>query len=173
MLRNNIFPNSETKIKKSVLGEARALSGSFGIFEIVRVVFSQSCCGEMKKSRFLSLETISKMLRNNHFPNSETKIKKSISGEARVLSGSFGIFEIVRVVFSQSTHAEMKISRFLSLKRISKMLRNNSFPISETKIKKSIFGEARALSESFGIFEIARVVFSQSPVPKKKFQRFF
>ena len=42
MLRNNYFPLSETKIKKSVLGEARALSGSLGIFEIVRVVFAQS-----------------------------------------------------------------------------------------------------------------------------------
>ena len=41
---------SETKIKKSVLGEARALSESFGIFEIVRVVFSQSSALEMKKS---------------------------------------------------------------------------------------------------------------------------
>ena len=50
MLRNNIFPNSETKIKKVLLGEARALSGSFGIFEIVRVVFSQSHYAEMKKS---------------------------------------------------------------------------------------------------------------------------
>ena len=54
MLRNNIFPNSETKIKKVLLGEARALSGSFGIFEIVRVVFSQSARAEMKKSAFLS-----------------------------------------------------------------------------------------------------------------------
>ena len=50
------------------------------------------------------------MLRNNHFPNSETKIKKSVFGEARALSGSFGIFEIVRVVFSQSGRAEMKKS---------------------------------------------------------------
>ena len=48
------------------------------------------------------------------------------------------------------------------------MLRNNDFPNPETKIKKYFFGEARDLSESFGIFEIVRVVFSQSPVPKKK-----
>ena len=54
MLRNNIFPNSETKIKKVLLGEARALSESFGIFEIVRVVFSQSAALEMKKCAFLS-----------------------------------------------------------------------------------------------------------------------
>ena len=44
------------------------------------------------------------------------------------------------------------------------MLRNNHFPLSETKIKKSVLGEARDLSESFGIFEIVRVVFVQSPV---------
>ena len=50
------------------------------------------------------------MLWNNHFPKSETKIKKSIFGEARALSESFGIFEIVRVVFSQSGRAEMKKS---------------------------------------------------------------
>ena len=42
------------------------------------------------------------MLRNNHFPNSETKIKKNVPGEARDLSESFGIFEIEGVVFSQS-----------------------------------------------------------------------
>ena len=113
------------------------------------------------------------MLRNNIFPNSETKIKKVLLGEARALSESFGIFEIARVVFSQSAALEMKISRFLSLEMISKMLRNNIFPNSETKIKKSVLGEARALSGSFGIFEIVRVVFSQSPVPKTKFQSFF
>ena len=112
MLRNNHFPNSETKIKKCVPGEARALSESFGMFEIERVVFSQSAYPEVKKSRFLSLETISKMLRNNRFPNSETKIKKSISGEARALSGSFGIFEIARVVFSQSAYPELKKSDY-------------------------------------------------------------
>ena len=112
MLRNNHFPNSETKIKKSVLGEARALSGSFGIFEIVRVVFSQSAGRKIKIQRFSSSETISKMLRNNHFPPSETKIKKSVLGEARALSESFGIFEIVRVVFSQSPAMEKKKSAF-------------------------------------------------------------
>ena len=113
MLRNNIFPNSETKIKKVLLGEARALSESFGIFEIVRVVFSQSHYAEMKIFGFLSLKMVSKMLRNNDFPNSETKIKKTFFGEARALSGSFGIFEIVRVVFSQSGRAEMKNVSFL------------------------------------------------------------
>ena len=50
MLRNNDFPNSETKIKKVLFGEARDLSESFGIFEIVRVVFSQSPGARMKKS---------------------------------------------------------------------------------------------------------------------------
>ena len=67
----------------------------------------------MKIFGFLSLKMVSKMLRNNDFPNSETKIKKTFFGEARALSGSFGIFEIVRVVFSQSAADEMKKSRFL------------------------------------------------------------
>ena len=116
MLRNNHFPLSETKIKKSVLGEARALSESFGIFEIARVVFSQSGVTDLKKSRFLSLEMISKMLRNIHFPMSETKIKKALLGEARALSGSFGIFEIVRVVFSQSAGQKMKKCAFFGPK---------------------------------------------------------
>ena len=52
MLRNNDFPNSETKIKKVLFGEARDLSESFGIFEIVRVVLSQSHLRELKKSAF-------------------------------------------------------------------------------------------------------------------------
>ena len=114
MLRNNHFPLSETKIKKSVLGEARVLSESFGIFEIVRVVFSQSAGVKTKNQDFweiLGWETISKMLRNNHFPISETKIKKCVLGEARVLSGSFGIKLLARLVNSQSALPKNKIDR--------------------------------------------------------------
>ena len=116
MLWNNNFPNSETKIKKNAPGVARDLSESFGIFEIVRVFPLAIPFTRIEKIpdfwEILSLETISKMLRNNHFPNSETKIKKNVPGEARDLSESFGIFEIVRVVLSQSHLRELKKSAF-------------------------------------------------------------
>ena len=42
------------------------------------------------------------------------------------------------------------------------MLRNNHFLMLEIKIKKNVFGEARALSGSFEIKLLAPLVFSQS-----------
>ena len=48
------------------------------------------------------------------------------------------------------------------------MLRSNGFPISETQIKKVVFGEARALSGSFEIKLLAPLVFSQSAAPEMK-----